>query len=204
MAYPTTAELTTYLGTMGVTDVSGHVLQDYLDTAADTLCRLTGRQTFNGDASTSDIRLRVPPSVGNRVLLEIPDMWSLSTVKVGWDGSTGTTLTEWTDYWTLPDGSIGTRPYECIEFASFPPGDVLVTGKLGYASTPPDAVNQAILARAASIFLVNAAGSAGGTKSRRQGDRSIEYDVEAGRGIIDRLQSQFSNVALTYTRFPYF
>jgi hypothetical protein len=204
MANPVGTDVQTFLTGMGVT-VPAEVDLDSLTTSAILEFESrTGRQKYQGDATTTAVRYTLPWPMGARVILPIADVWTLTEVRTGYKGAgTGTVLTEYTDYQTWPlNGNLSGRPVEAIEFVYTPstwPGEILITGKLGYASAMPDDVFGAIVNNAAANALIQVAGPSGSAIEQKQGDRSIKYG-DKEQATINRLMAEFDRVADRYMK----
>jgi hypothetical protein len=208
MAAPTTTDLTNFLTTIGVTASGSADLSALLNSATLEFETRTGRQKYQGDTGVTAVRYTIPALQGNSVRLTIADCWAITEVRTNYSGAgTGVVLTEYTDYIHRPDGHTQKKqPIEAIQFVYMPsiePGSILITGKLGYASDMPADVFQAILSRAASQLLIQQAGESATVAEEKQGDRSVKYGSEAGRGTIDRLQKVFDLTASRYTKVAY-
>ena len=214
MAYPEESDLTTYLATLGITSVAGYALDDMIMSAIREFEARTGRLKLQGDADASNVRYTITGPTGKYVLLEIFDTYDVDDVYTGWNGSTGTQLTEDTDYILLPENaSILGVPVEAIRFLTYPtttPRSIKVGGKLGYAAELPQDVFDAILARASVIFLTQQAGTKGQVASKKQGDRAISYvqaSGESSSGIpgdtLNRLENQWERCISRYIRIRY-
>jgi hypothetical protein len=205
MAAPVAADLTAFMTGMGVT-LPASVDEDGLLAAATLeFENRTGRKKYQGDATTTAIRYTLPWPQGALIRLTINDVWALTEVRTGYTASgTGKVLEEYTDYLVSPPNpsTIG-RPVEGIIFRYAPPtnpGEILITGKLGYASSMPSDVFVAIIHNAAANALIQIAGASGSKSEEKQGDRAIKYGQESGRGTIDRLMSEFDRVVSRYVK----
>jgi len=204
MANPTTTDLTNYLLTIGVTPAGTTQLQNIIDATIAEIERLTGRNKFQGDAGSTAVRYTLPWPQGQNVILEIADCWTVSEVRVGYTGTagTGTVLTEYEGFEHLPfNHSTRGWPIEAIKFINCPstnPGAILITGKLGVASTMPQDVFNSILAGAAAQVLKQQAGAEGSLSDQRQGDRSVNFNTADGQSTYQRLMNEFD---MTVTRW---
>lgn len=206
MANPTTSDLTTYLTSMGITAAAEIDEQAIIDSAIAELEAMTGRKKFQGDATNTAIRYSLPWPQGKNVVLPIQDCWSLFEVRINYTGTsgTGTVLTEYDDFTHVPllhaqNGG----PIEAIQFSnaySLEPGSILITGKLGYASSMPQDVFNAVLARCAAQVVKQSAGASGNASMEKQGDRQVQYGMEAGQSTYDRLMQEFTNAVSRYLK----
>lgn len=208
MAVPTTSDLTTFLTSIGVTAPAAIDEAVILATATAEFEQRTGRRKFEGDSAATGTRYTLPWPQGKNVILQISDVWNSPTVTINYTGvGTGLTLTEWTDYEHLPVNHANSGlPVEAIRFVDCPnldPGGILITGKLGYASSMPSDVFQAILSRAAALVLTQMAGQSGSISDQKQGDRQVRFGQEDGRGTIDRLNTAFNETASRYLKVGY-
>ena len=203
MAAPTTTDLTNFLTTIGVTASGSADLSSLLTSATQEFEEKTGRQKFEGDSSTTAIRYTLPMPTGKSIRLVIADCWAITEVRTFYSGSgTGTVLAEYDDYMARPyQYAQISRPVEAIDFVTLPsvqPGSILITGKLGYASSMPKSVFEAILSRAASQLLIQQAGESGTVAEEKQGDRNVKYStddtVTRFRGVFDRAVARYMKV----------
>lgn len=204
MAAPTTTDLTNFLTTIGVTPSSSADLSALLTSATQEFEERTGRQKYQGDSTTTAIRYTLPWPTGKNIRLVIADCWAITEVRNNYSGSgTGTALSEFDDYMLRPEGYTQlARPVEYIDFITLPstlPGSILVTGKLGYASTMPAAVFEAIVCRAALQLLTQQAGESGTITDEKLGDRSVKYG-SGEESTIKRLQGVFDRAVSRYTK----
>ncbi|NBW10351.1 MAG: hypothetical protein EBR82_20210 [Caulobacteraceae bacterium] len=205
MAAPTTTDLTNFLTTIGVTASASADLSALLTSATQEFELRTGRRKYQGDAGTTAIRYTLPWPTGKYIRLVISDCWAISEVRINYSGAgTGTVLTEWDDFIHWPeDHAQKNAPVEEIRFERVPttePGSILVTGKLGYASSMPAAVFEAIVCRAASQLIIQQSGTSGAISEEKQGDRSVKYSLEAGRATTDELRKKFEQVVSRYLK----
>lgn len=204
MANPTGTDVQTFLTGMGITAPGSVDLDGLASSAILEFESRTGRQKYEGDATTTAVRYTLPWPVGRRIILPIADVWALTEVRTGYKGAgTGTVLTDYTDYLTHPqNSSLSGRPVEAIEFVYTPdlsPGAILITGKLGYAATMPDDVFGAIVNNAAANALIQIAGASGLVTEQKQGDRSVKYG-DKEQSTINRLMAEFDRVASRYLK----
>lgn len=205
MAIPVGTDVETFLTGMGVTVPAEVDLDSLVTSAILEFESRTGRKKFQGDATATAVRYTLPWPMGGQVRLPIADCWAVSEVRTGYKGSgTGTVLIEYTDFQHLPlNHTQSSRPIEGIQFVYAPstgPGEILITGKLGYAATMPTDVFGAIVSNAAANALIQIAGPSGSVAQQKQGDRQITYGQEAGRATIDRLMAEFDRVASRYLK----
>jgi hypothetical protein len=204
MATPTGSDVTAFIEAMGATVPSGIDTSDLVVAATLEFERRTGRVKYEGDSSTTAVRYTLPWPQGANVILPIQDCWTVTEVRTGYTGAgTGTVLTEYTDFEYLPKNRPQTKqPIEAVRFVYTPttaPGQILVTGKLGFAQTMPADVFSAIVANASANALIQMAGVSGTTTEEKQGDRSIKYGSGA-ESTISRLMGEFDRTAARYMR----
>lgn len=208
MAAPTASDLTTYLSTLGVTANAGIDEDAILAAVTAELEQRTGRSKFQGDASATAIRYTIDYPFGQVLRLEINDCWTVSEVRTGYTGvsGSGTVLTEYEGYTHFPQNHAQRGlPIEAIDFITCPstaPGSILITGKLGVASSMPSDVFQAILARAAAQVIMQQSGESGSVSEQRQGDRQVRFDTTAGRDTVSRLINQFDMAVTRWAKVP--
>lgn len=209
MANPTTTDLTNFLASIGVTPAGTTQLQNIIDATIAELERLTGRNKYQGDSDSTAVRYTLPWPQGQNVILEIADCWSVSEVRVGYTGTagTGTVLTEYEGFEHLPfNHSTRGWPVEAIKFINCPPltpGGILITGKLGVASTMPQDVFNGILAGAAAQVLKQQAGAEGSITEQKQGDRSVKFNTADGQSTYQRLVSEFNMMVTRWIKGTY-
>lgn len=204
MAIPVGTDVETFLSGMGVAVPTDVDLDSLVTSAILEFESRTGRQKLEGDAGATAVRYTLPWPMGGHVRLPIADVWTLTEVRTGYKGSgTGTVLAEYTDYVTLPlNGNLAGRPVEGIQFVYTPstgPGEILITGKLGYAATMPTDIFGAIVSNAAANALIQIAGPSGSALEQKQGDRSIKYG-DKDQSTINRLMAEFDRVASRYLK----
>jgi hypothetical protein len=209
MPNPTPTDLTNYLITLGVTAISQIDEQGIIDATIAELERLTGRNKFQGDAGSTAVRYTLPWPQGQNVILEIADCWTISEIRVGYTGTagTGTVLTEYEGFEHLPfNHSTRGWPIEAIKFINCPstnPGAILITGKLGVASTMPQDVFNGILAGAAAQVLKQQAGAEGSVSDQKQGDRSVKFNTADGQSTYQRLKNEFDMMVTRWIKGTY-
>ena len=205
MPNPTPTDLTNYLSTIGVTPVAAVDEQGIIDATIAEFERRTGRRKYQGDSGTTAVRYTIPYPYGQSILLEIEDCWEVTEVRSGYNGTagTGTVLTEWTDFEFLPMQYAQRRlPVEAIRFLNYAdarPGSVLVTGKLGVASSMPQDVFNAILAGAAAQIIIQQSGESGSVSEQKQGDRQVKFG-SGSDSTVSRLQSEFDRAAMRWIK----
>jgi hypothetical protein len=207
MAAPTTTDFTNFLAVIGVTASGSAVLATILADATQEFEERTGRQKYEGDSATTAVRYTLPWPQGKSVLLTIADCWTITEVRVDYSGAgTGTALTEWDDYVLRPTGyAQKSRPVEAIQFQNLPStkaGSILITGKLGYASSMPSAVFEAILCRASAMLIERQAGESGTITEEKNADRSVKYS-SAEESTRNRLIATFNSAVSRYTKVAY-
>lgn len=208
MPNPTPSDLTTYLTTLGVTAISGIDEQGIIDATIAELEQRTGRTKFQGDATTTALRYTIDYPFGQVLRLEIRDCWEVTEVRTGYTGTggTGTVLTEYDGFTYFPQNHAQRGlPIEAITFlgrVSTEPGSILITGKLGVASSMPSDVFQAILARAAAQVIMQQAGESGSVSEQKQGDRSVKFDTKEGQDTVSRLMHQFDMAVTRWAKVP--
>jgi hypothetical protein len=208
MPLPTTSDLTARLTSYGVDTPSDLDLSGALAMATQEFYNRSGRGAFVGDTSTTAIRLDPPRNYNQRVRVEIPDMWALTEIRIGYSStSAGTALTEWDDYTILPQNrTVVGKPVECIEFLTYVPwdaGNIKITGKLGYSSDCPPRAFQGILDGASMYALIQAAGTDGATAQRKQGNRLIAYQTDPMSSTVERCRKSFYEAAASFVRVHY-
>jgi hypothetical protein len=208
MAVPTTGDLTTFLTSIGVTAPASVDESVILATATAEFEARTGRRKFEGDSAATAVRYTLQWPQGKNIILEIQDVWAAPSVTTRYSGvGTGTLLTEYTDYELLPlNWATRVRPIEAIRFIytqDTRPGAILVDGKLGFASSMPSDVFQAILSRAAALVLTQMAGQYGSISDQKQGDRQVKFSTEKDRSTIDRLTNAFEQTVSRYIKVGY-
>lgn len=205
MANPTPTDLTNYLLTIGVTPISQIDEQGIIDATIAEFERLTGRRKYQGDSGTTAVRYTLPYPFGENIILEIEDCWEVTEVRSGYNGTagTGTVLTEYEDFLFLPmNYTQRALPVEAIRFLTYAdtaPGAILITGKLGVASTMPQDVFNAILAGAAAQVLIQQAGESGTITEQKQGDRQVKFG-SGSDSTIARLQAQFNHAVTRWLK----
>lgn len=146
MAYTTTAAVKTYLGITGAGDDALIVILIAAAQAAiDAFCSRTFEASSNTDRSF-DVRA----DVDGRILYLDEDLASINTVKTNADADSPTTLTEDTDYITLPRNItpyhglklLGSSDYDWT-YTSDPEMGIEISGKWAYSETAPADIVQA-------------------------------------------------------------
>ena len=212
--WPTSEDLNNFLSAAGLTVSTS--LELFLDTAVSA-----ARRDFEGPAGadrkmlgdTSDVARRYDPPTDGQSLLFIADLASLTSVVYQPDGSSAETLTQNTDFWLEPyeaqSDSNRPAPYTRIRFARRwlqPLGttlrrSIIITGKWGYATTLPDDVWLACLARAGwHLHATLAQSTSGGLVRWSDADASEQFGDSPLQALKDGWDGMFRTVAHSYRR----
>lgn len=199
--------LQAYLESIGVSVVVTTQLSGYIATAYEAFRIATGRPNITS-AGTTVKRYTLHQNQGRDVILTIDDVFTAPIVISGiTTTSAGTTLTYGLDYDYLPENAIeNNKPVEAIKFyryVNFGIRAISVEGKLGLAATEPADITQAILAKAAALYLRANSGVTGAVSERKQGDRTIKYDTADGHDTISRLEIDFDSVCRRRLKMPF-
>lgn len=199
--------LQTYLESIGVSTVVTTQLSGYVTSAYEAFKTATRRPNITS-SSTTVKRYTLRQNQGRDVVLTIDDVFTTPIVISGVTSTfAGTTLTYGLDYDYLPENAIeNNKPVEAIKFyryINFGIRAISVEGKLGLAAAEPADITQAILAKAAALYLRANSGLTGAVSERKQGDRSIKYDTADGHDTISRLEADFDAVCRRRMKMPF-
>lgn len=198
-AYPTTADVQTFIEAMGLTAPSN--LDTIVDGVVSEFERKTGYQPFLADAAATTWTFDPPYQMrGFRLNLE-GAFFTVTAVEVN---DTALTITD--DYTLLPLNAarfVPVRGWDELMFKSHPgtlAGSIEVTGRRGLYAALPDDVYQAIFNKAARLGI--SAGSASGLDVKRvkQGTREVEY-ATGKDGEVLKLTAWDDEFAATITRY---
>jgi hypothetical protein len=199
--WPTSTDLGDFLTAAGY-DYGSADLDLAIGAAVYEFERRTGWKPFIRDAADYTAYYD-PPYVGSFgciLSLKYP-LLTLTSLSYGLeeDGTGGTAMTQGTDFVMEPyDGGTDEKPWTGVRFLTYPYGlsrSIKVIGKRGYSESCPYDVYQAILRKAAGMVAVNlTAGAPGEAASVKQGPVQFQYSAEAGRGTVDRFNSDFDGV----------
>jgi hypothetical protein len=205
MAYPTVAELKTFLLGAGlVTDatIPPDSYLDYqgaIDTATGDWEQYCGWKPFLIDSS--DVTRYYDPPNG-KVLRFGAGLSTLTSVTVN-----GTALTLNTDFFLKDENAVADGlPYTYLELLYRQwglPRSVVIIGKWGRVSTVPAAVKDAVLARSASGLLtqIGLRNSQGGlTESRLEGAITEKYGASNVLAFQNSWDTQFKDTVRAYYR----
>ena len=205
-AYPTTSELTGYLGSPTLPTVLSSALQSMLDSAVEDFEDLTGIKPFKAEANASTTIFSSPHTTGDALYLPTT-YFTVTSLKSGiTPGNTGTELVVDQDYFLLPE--LG--PYDLVRFRSlrsFGIKDFSVTGRKGYSTTIPEDVYMAVLLKAAvQIYNYQANLAGGNAYNVKQGPVELNFGASYGE-IVDGLagkakaaEANFKAVVAKYKR----
>lgn len=203
-AYPTAAELVTFLGglpdpvTVDVTTAGRHMAR-----AVNELEQRTGYRPFLGATAVASYHFDPPTGPSYRMSLE-GGFWTVTAVYADAYGGYDGTLVDPTNYDLLPiNRSLDGGPITDIQFRTYvgsQPGAIRVDGKRGYAQALPDDLFQALLERAAVYALPTSYEGEGPVKRRKQGEREVEYGMEAGRSRASQWSKNFDTTISRYMR----
>lgn len=160
--------------------------------------------------ATAVTRYYDPPTDRARVLF-IDDFATVTGIVYQPVGSSAETLTASTDYVLEPrNGPSESRPYTQVRFlnrswmlplSSTLYGSIAITGRRGYATSLPDNIWLAILARAAgNLWQAHRAGVTQGILGFTEGDLKIDFGVEPGKAMTEGWQAQYAAVVAQYQR----
>lgn len=182
-AWPTTRDLDTFLRAAGLTPSNALMTQfpAVLIGAYKDFEKAAGRIML---APASETRYFDPPNNNDGILFP-DDLASISTVIYYPTNGSSFTYTANTDYWVEPhNAAVKEEPYTMIRFRrrwltplSTPERrSIQITGRFGYATSIPEDVWFAVLARAGwSIFPQAHMTTNSGIKSWQDGDRTVNY-----------------------------
>jgi hypothetical protein len=221
MAYPSSANLQSYLNALGLlttTQVAALNLADRIAAATDAWEEETGWKPFLKDSS--DVaRVFTPPGPnrkpgltgrGGGTLLDLDcGLLTVTSIVTGYSASptspqAGTTAVAEDDYWLLPEGApLRNRPYTQVEFAVSIWGvarSVRIVGKWGYCSTIPDDVFQAILRQGALQTADELVALRTGGMVEWSEEASEKYGDNPLGKYLDRWQSDWDKAVLKHRR----
>jgi hypothetical protein len=204
--YPTTSELTGYLGSPTLPTVISSGYQSMLDSAVEDFERLTGIKPFKADANASTTIFSSAHESGDALYLPTT-YFTLTSLKAGVTLSdAGTELVVDQDYFLLPEAG----PYDMVRFRgprSFGIKDFSVTGRKGYSTTIPEDVFEAILLKAAVTIYNYQANAAGGSAYNvKQGPVELNFGESFGKlegglaGKAKAAEQRFNAVVAKYKR----
>ena len=142
MAYITKAEVKTYLGVSATATTDDDLLDDLIDKAQSSIETYTQR-IFSASADSTRL-YTVGVDTDGRYLYLDEDLADITSVTTDADATSPTTLTDETDYITIPRN---TTPYIALvlmagsnytwTYTTDPELGVSVVGKFAYSETPP-------------------------------------------------------------------
>ena len=148
MAYITTADVKSYLGLTGAVD---DTLLGYLIDRAQKAIETHTQRIFSASADTTRL-YTVGEDTDGRYLYLDEDLCAITTVTTDADATSPTTLTDETDYITIPRNTtpyialqiIGSSTYEWT-YTDDPAMGVSVIGRFAYSTTPPEDILHACI-----------------------------------------------------------
>ena len=184
-AYPTTQDLEQFLtgGGLTLTNALRAVFPHVVNAAKKQFEEDCGRVIL---APSADTRRFNPPTNRDRLLILPYDLATLTSIVYVPTNGTSTTFTSGTDFDPEPyNASAETKPYTQIRFYTYQWQEPLnygvrnslrIAGRWGYATTVPDDVWLAVLARSAwSAFAQINLANTSGIRTWTDGDRTVAY-----------------------------
>jgi hypothetical protein len=205
-AFPTGAELVTYMATLGITIDStrgGILVTDALQAFEDA----TGWHLFLAGAATTFYVEAMPQAScdGYRHDIELNPVLKGTTPVVSWVPDVGSevTLTDRTDYHFMPlSAGADLNPYVILRTKEWKgQGRLKVVAKVGFTSVVPQSAYDAVMQKAAQYELdrlrisANASNGGDGLKMVKSGAVTLEWFQEK----ISSFNTFFSDVAQRYS-----
>lgn len=212
-SWPTSSDVSAMLTTAGL--VGSTDTFDYhtaIQAAIEEFEHLTGRRPFLRDAA--DVTRRYDPPgprrsgftyatthAGGGIYLPLDaGLLTVTAVYAGWDGSSGSALTEGTDYILHPANAAAMGlPYDAIEFLYPMFGgrrSIAVVGKWGYSATVPYDVWEAVRGQAAANLAPQIAASISrGVISWKEADVAEEYGAKPLEHVVGQWRQAFVDAA---------
>lgn len=192
-AYPTAAEVQSFLEACGITVSAGLLTQldNFVEQAVDTFEDEAGRVILAGSSET---RYFDPPVEKGTQVLYIPDMVTVTTVSFTPMNGTATTLTVNDDYFLMPyDAAVRYEPFTMMKFAPRWSGpltsglfrSIAITGRYGYWTSIPNDVYMAVMnLAAANGLLMQGANASTGVVRKKIEDFEVEYGSNSYSGQV--------------------